>query len=444
MRSASFDPMLCLNSSVTASLDTGEAVGNRFNGLDEEPTYRYVPAPVAVRASAFSGRGRLKVPLTRCASCRGARIGHAEPRVARGGNHVRSRGGGVVLCQPGRERAERGRRAEAQRERRRGGVRRHRHGQRAQEPVRRVCPAATASDSPGFAPQGKARARTRAIASVQPRLGAVVVESETDSADTNAAEHNVRRVCEGFISGRLVGGRAGDARRGGAGGGAGAGRVVARADPGERGVEELRARDRDRGRGAGAHRVGLRGGDQRGGSGRSVEGPGDADLHGGRSGARGRARLRPRGRGSAVLHRERGHARGHRNVGDVAQRLQRDAPVPVLGGQHDADAARGGGRHQPQGRQRHQLHRRRHAADRRPTRRRSRRSARRRARPRCSPRRRPARRTSRSRRRPVWPPATRCASTARRSRSPTSAPRAATPRSRPRPPRARRTSGSRA
>ena len=58
-----------------------------------------------------------------------------------------------------------------------------------------------------------------------PRLGAVVVESETDSVNPNAAEHDVRRVCEGFISGRMAGDRTGDARRC-AGGRARAGRVV--------------------------------------------------------------------------------------------------------------------------------------------------------------------------------------------------------------------------
>ena len=96
----------------------------------------------------------------------------------------------------------------------------------------------------------------------------------------------------------------------------------------------------------------VRIGDERGGAGRSVEGAGHADLHGGWSGAGGHARLRPRGRRPAVLHRERGHARRSGHVRDAAQRLQRDAPVPVHGGQHDADAARGGGRHQPQGRRR--------------------------------------------------------------------------------------------
>ena len=73
------------------------------------------------------------------------------------------------------------------------------------------------------------------------------------------------------------------------------------------------------------------------------KGPATLSYTAGGQAAAGRARLWPRGRRPAVLHRERGHARGRGDVGDAAQRLQRDAAVPVRGRQHDADTRRGGG-----------------------------------------------------------------------------------------------------
>ncbi len=196
---------------------------------------------------------------------------------------------------------------------------------------------------------------------------------------------------------------------------------------------------------AGPHHVDVRARDQRGGSGRSVQGPGHADLLGGRPGAGDHPRLRPRGRRPAVLHLERGHARRTGDVGHAARRLQRDARVPVDAGQHDAGAARAGRGHQREGPERHQLHRRRHAPGRLRRRRRSRRSARSRARRRCS------RRAGRGDTNVKVAATTGLAAgdelridDADRSRSPTSARRAARRRSRPPRPRARRTSRSRA
>jgi hypothetical protein len=66
VRNASSAPTLCLNSSVTASLDTGALHAGRFNGEGLEPTWlEAVPALAALRAGTRSACGRLNALLTR-------------------------------------------------------------------------------------------------------------------------------------------------------------------------------------------------------------------------------------------------------------------------------------------------------------------------------------------------------------------------------------------
>ena len=130
---------------------------------------------------------------------------------------------------------------------------------------------------------------------------------------------------------------------------------------GESELEELRGRHGRATAEAGPHQRDDGRRHQRRRSRRSLEGPGQADLLGQRPGADDHPRLRPRGRRPAVLHLERGHAGGHRDVSDAARRLQRGARVPVDARRRDAGACRAG-RATPTSRSRSvdQLHRRRH------------------------------------------------------------------------------------
>ena len=169
--------------------------------------------------------------------------------------------------------------------------------------------------------------------------------------------------------------------RGGARGRTRAGRAVA--FPDRRRTRRGRATCSGRAarrRGAGADRVGLRTVSNAEGLVDPVQGPGHADLHGGRSGAGGHSRLRPRGRRPAVLHRERGHAGGHGNVGDAAQPpTARRASSCDAAGNTTLTLPAAAGDTNLKVASVDELHRRRHAADRRPRRRRSRPSGRRRA-----------------------------------------------------------------
>src|SRR5690242_7206302 len=66
VRSASLAPIDCLNSIVTASLDTGALQVSRFSGLAVEPTgLNAVPVVSALVARACSGWGSENAPFTR-------------------------------------------------------------------------------------------------------------------------------------------------------------------------------------------------------------------------------------------------------------------------------------------------------------------------------------------------------------------------------------------
>ena len=109
---------------VTGSLETGLVQVASFVGAAEPPTAAKAPAGPAAgeEPCAISGWLSENVPLTSLPVAVGGRVGDRQGRVTGGGDHGGRGLGRVVLADARRERAERGRRAHRQRERRRHGA----------------------------------------------------------------------------------------------------------------------------------------------------------------------------------------------------------------------------------------------------------------------------------------------------------------------------------